>query len=181
MPNKLPIAQGQRFGRWTVLEPGRYLTHGGNRRPAAECRCDCGTIRVVRLDQMRGGMSLSCGCLNGELAAARFRAELTIHGLSRHPLYRTWNTMRQRCENPRAKDYPRYGARGIAVCVEWRDVTAFITWIEANIGPRPAGRTLDRIDNDGHYEPGNVRWATAKEQSANRSRKAAMFSERLAG
>lgn len=218
MPNKLPILPGQRFGRWTVLELGRYLTHGSKRRPAAECQCDCGTIRIVRLNQMRGGTSLSCGCLRNELTAARGRVreniepmlrasrppsdELkaqnaarvrsaewrqfmagvnTTHGLSRHPLYPTWNRMRQRCENPGTKDYPRYGGRGVTVCAEWRDVTAFITWIEANIGPRPEGRTLDRIDNDGHYEPGNVRWATAKEQSANRGRKAAMFSERLAG
>lgn len=122
---------------------------------------------------MRGGMSLSCGCLNKEISAARLTGGLMIHGLSRHPLYRTWQTMRQRCENPRSKDYSRYGGRGIAVCAEWRDVTAFIAWIEANIGPRPAGRTLDRIDNDGNYEPGNVRWATAKEQSANRQRAAA--------
>ena len=123
-------------------------------------------------------------------SAARFRsaehravvsAASRTHGLSKHPLYHAWRIMRRRCENPTVKDYPRYGGRGIAVCAEWRDVTAFITWIEANIGPRPASRTLDRIDNDGHYEPGNVRWATAKEQSANRSRKATMFSERLAG
>jgi hypothetical protein len=120
-------------------------------------------------------------------SAARFRspehralvsAAIRTHGLSDHPLYGTWRIMRRRCENPRVKDYPRYGGRGIAVCAEWQDVTAFITWIEANIGPRPAGHTLDRIDNDGNYEPGNVRWATAKEQSANRVRKV-VLSERL--
>lgn len=176
MPNELPILPGQRFGRLTVLEPGHYLTHGGNRRPAAACQCDCGTIKVVRLDKMRGGMSVSCGCLNSELNAARFKAESTIHGLSRHPLYRTWQSMRQRCENPKTKDYPRYGGRGIAVCAEWRDVAVFITWIEANIGPRPDGRTLDRIDNDGNYEPGNMRWATRKQQAANRRKVLALNS-----
>ncbi len=176
MPNKLPILPGQRFGRWTVLEPGRYLAHGSKRRPAAECQCDCGTIRAaVRLDQMRGGMSLSCGCLNKELSAAMAEVN-TIHGLSRHPLYRTWQSMRQRCENPRAKDYPRYGGRGITVCAGWRDVTAFITWIEANIGPRPDGMTLDRADNDGNYEPGNMRWATRKQQAANRQKVLALNS-----
>ena len=87
------------------------------------------------------------------------------HGLSGHPLYRTWASMLQRCENPRDSRYPDYGGRGIKVCAEWHDPRAFIAWIEENIGPRPGGRTaggrpaytLNRADNDGHYEPDNVR------------------------
>ena len=76
--------------------------------------------------------------------------------------------MLARCENPRARSYENYGGRGIKVCPEWHDVTAFITWIETNLGPRPDGMTLDRIDVNGNYEPGNVRWATAIEQRRNR-------------
>lgn len=222
MPSKRPIAVGQRFGRWTVIDPERHLgTEGWRARVrAAECRRDCGAAGLVRLSTLTERTSRSCGCLASEqkrawgrvrenimpmlrAAAARAPSETLIaqnvarlrsaehralvsathrtHGLSEHPLYGTWRIMRRRCENPRVKDYPRYGGQGITVCAEWRDVTAFITWIEANIGPRPVGRTLDRIDNDGHYEPGNVRWATAKEQSANRRRAPAILSERLAG
>ncbi len=76
--------------------------------------------------------------------------------------------MLQRCEDSGCKSYPRYGGRGIAVCAEWHDVVAFIAWIEANLGQRQEGLTLDRIDNDGNYEPGNVRWATRSQQQRNR-------------
>ena len=93
------------------------------------------------------------------------------HGLSRHPQYSTWKAMRRRCENPDDVAYPNYGARGIRVCDEWRqDVAAFVSYVEKVLGPRPEGLTLDRIDNDGHYEPGNLRWATKAEQTHNRRR-----------
>jgi hypothetical protein len=216
VPRKLPIQVGQRFGRWTVLDPEHHLGPDGwrARARAAECRCDCGTIRLVRLGTLTRGASMSCGCLQREAAAAwsrvpeniapmlaaargpavevaaasivRFRspehralvsAAVTTHGLSRHPLYGTWRKMHRRCENPTVKDWPNYGGRGIAVCDGWRDVTAFITWIEANLGPRPVGMSLDRIDPDGNYEPGNVRWASAATQVANR-RQAAWLSDR---
>jgi hypothetical protein len=118
-------------------------------------------------------------------STARFRSPehralvsvaVTTHGLSRHPLYGTWKKMHRRCENPRVKDYPNYGGRGIRVCGEWREVAGFVAWIEANLGPRPDGMSLDRIHPDGDYEPGNVRWATSAVQVANR-RKAAWLSE----
>jgi hypothetical protein len=111
---------------------------------------------------------------------ARQHAGSTKHGLTtrtgEHPLMRVWYRILRRCENPAAHNYSHYGGRGIRVCERWHDIAAFIADIEAEIGPQPEGRhpsgrplySIDRIDNDRGYEPGNVRWATAKEQVANR-------------
>ena len=92
----------------------------------------------------------------------------TTHGLTRHPLYNTWRNMIARCSRPLHPDYPRYGGRGISVCERWLDIRRFIEDIENGIGPRPGRASLDRIDNDGNYELGNVRWATARQQALNR-------------
>jgi hypothetical protein len=98
------------------------------------------------------------------------------HGLRSHPLYGTWHNMMQRCHYVAGRGYGSYGGRGITVCAEWHDVREFVTWIELNIGPRPAGLSLDRIDNDGSYEPGNVRWADAFTQRANQRPRLAVTS-----
>lgn len=91
------------------------------------------------------------------------------HGLADHPLYGIWSGILNRCENPDFRDWHHYGGRGIKVCADWHDVAVFVAWIEANLGPRTDGMTLDRWpDNDGDYEPGNVRWATWKQQNNNR-------------
>ena len=92
------------------------------------------------------------------------------HGLSKHPMYATWHGMMARCLNQNDPRYDDYGARGITVCDAWRTLTVFIEWIEQNLGSRPDGHTLDRINNDGNYEPGNVRWATRQQQQQNRRR-----------
>ena len=91
-----------------------------------------------------------------------------FHGLSRHPLYHLWSGMMTRCYNPRCRSFKDYGGRGIAVCERWHDVRLFVEDIERLIGPKPTERSLDRINNEGHYKPGNVRWATAVEQGNNR-------------
>jgi predicted transcriptional regulator len=169
----LQVTAGQKFGRLKVINPEVNIsTPKRPRCRAALCLCDpslggCGRQKAVRLPHLLSGAVLSCGCLRAD--------NHSVHGMYAHPLYMTWALMMDRCHNPRSKDYPGWGRRGIEVCPEWHDVTAFITWIEANIGPRPGGRTtggrpeytLDRINNDGNYEPGKVRWATQLQQRTN--------------
>ncbi len=98
---------------------------------------------------------------------ARGNKAAVKHGLYQHELYRTWVGMWQRCTNPNSEDFPNWGGRGIEVCKKWKDFAAFVK----DVGPRPdASYSLDRINSDGNYKPGNVRWATASEQRLNQRR-----------
>ncbi len=153
---------GQRFERWTVIEIG--LTKDWKKM--AHVVCDCGKEGIVAETILTHGKSLSCGCLRQE----KLLVAVTSHGLSDHPLYAKWHGMMGRCSasNPQFKDY---AGRGITVCEQWKDPTVFIAEIESSIGLCPKGMSLDRIDNDGNYEPGNVRWATHSEQMLNRRKK----------
>ena len=109
---------------------------------------------------LRSGHTSSCGCLFREMMAMRNRT----HGLSRDPAYRSWKDMRSRCNTPTNSDFKDYGGRGIKVCDRWSDFAAFL----GDIGPRPAGMSVDRIDVNGDYEPSNCRWASAKMQANNK-------------
>jgi hypothetical protein len=144
---------GQQFGKWTVLRWAETISFS---RQRWLCRCSCGTERTVIGNTLINGTSKSCGC------AGRERSRR--HGLSESLTYTIWASMKQRCNNPKHKQYPHYGGRGITVCDRWMEFENFF----ADMGEKPDGLTLDRVDNDGNYHPDNCRWATPREQMRNR-------------
>jgi hypothetical protein len=160
---KIATPIGERFGMLTVVDDAPALISGDQRRRCVSVRCDCGTAKSAVLDALRRGLVVSCGCHRRQVVIDRN----TTHGLAHKvPEYRVWLAMRERCSDPNNKFYRRYGGRGIRVCARWQaDFAAFYE----DMGPRPGDRwSIDRIDNDGNYEPGNCRWATAEQQRANR-------------
>jgi hypothetical protein len=131
---------------------------------------------TTNLQSLVTGETTSCGCYHREgfvqrNQSAEQRALITTHGMTTHPLYHTWLGMMARCYDERHAGFKNYGARGITVCEPWHDVRAFVAWVDRNLGPRPDGRSMDRIDNDAGYAPGNLRWATPSEQRRNRRSK----------
>lgn len=159
---------GERYGRLVVLKPAPdHFTSGGNKVKQWVCQCDCGAVKTIRQGHLRNGFTESCGCLRND----RVRAACTVHGEKpKHgdpsPEYRAWRQMLTRCTNPNSKSWADYGGRGITVCDRWaNDYTAFL----ADVGRRPSpDHSLDRINTDGNYEPGNIRWADDFQQSGNR-------------
>ncbi len=158
---------GRRFERLEVVGPAPSNKGG---RAVWMCRCDCGVEKPVAATSLKSGSTTSCGCRGRErLALARIKHGATAGGQANwHPLYRTWASLKLRCLYPLASGYKNYGGRGITICDSWRN--DFLSFVQ-DVGPKPGpGYSLDRIDNDGNYEPGNVRWATRKEQTQNRRR-----------
>lgn len=149
---------GHRFGILTAIKVSRIRA----KKRLWLCRCACGNEAEVRTDDLRSGKQVSCGCHKDAQTAARNKANAK-HGMTHTGVYRSWFAMRDRCEDPQSPSWQWYGAKGVKVCDRWQDFLAFYE----DMGHRPEGHTLDRIDPTGNYEPGNCRWATPKEQRAN--------------
>lgn len=158
---------GQQFGNLTILEiiPHNYK-NGKRILTKAKCECVCGIIKTVNVNNLQAGNTISCGCIG----IKNIIKAATKHGLSNNNyIYNTWANINKRCYNKNLKAYKNYGERGIVNF--WRiDPDGFVKYILQELGPKPSKKhSLDRINNDGNYEPGNLRWATYKQQANNKT------------
>jgi len=156
MNSRLVDMTGQRFGKLMVIRFACRV-HG---KSAWHCRCDCGGKTVTRRTDLLNGKAKTCGCSRIE------RPPNLRHGMCHTPTYRSWLSMWTRCTNHKVESFKRYGGCGIKVCKRWTEFTNFL----ADMGLRPRGKTLDRIDSSKDYKPSNCRWATLHQQRHNRKK-----------
>lgn len=150
---------GKRFGKLTAIKIAGMTQ---NRKTMWLCKCDCGNLCKVIRGHLLNGHTKSCGCIKTEKAKVMF----TKHGKCNSKLYHVWASMKQRCCDSGCKSYKNYGGRGIKLCKEWLDFQTFYDW--AMLTGYRNGLTIDRIDNNGNYEPSNCRWVTVKVQNENK-------------
>ena len=168
MEVKKPLVKGQKFGRLTVISfhHSKYYISKDMRKRKCEwylCKCDCGKEKIVNKNDLMSGHTSSCGCLQKENASKANKK----HGFVKSRIYGIWIGIKKRCFNSNHKGYKNYGGRGIVMCDKWKnDFIEFYKW--AIINGYKDNLTIDRINNEGNYEPSNCRWVTLTEQARNR-------------